>query len=148
MNIKIASTEDQDKIVNISYAWCSAMKYVVDKEKIQNEINNYLNNGVVIYIEEDNKILGLIAGKIWQPFWVQDVVASQQFFFVHPNYRNKGYSKILEASFRAWAKSKNCTHVILTPSNYGSDNMEESRHKLESLGYKLHGYQLRREINV
>ena len=126
--------------------WCDEMEYEVTLEEIAHDIHSMWKQGVVILAFDGGDIVGIMSGlPVWH-FWVKKKIAHEHWFFVRPDYQKEGIGKLLLKKFSSWAAINNCQAVMIFPNAFGSANPEGIAEALKREGYKLHGYQMYKEL--
>jgi len=146
LKVKKAEQEDIERLVPLAKKWAEELEYFVQEEDIKNDLSYFQKVGAVFFIEDEGEIRGMMSAAMEYLFWVDQMVANENWFVVHPKYRGKGYGAALDAIYTAWAKSMGCKSVMITPNKFGTMDVEKSVERLKKLGYGLHGVKLRKEI--
>lgn len=144
----VTATEDTElqAIAELCSVWAKDMKYDVSNQDIFTDLDHMRKRGTVLYVKDEEKILGVMSGlPVWH-FWVKEFIAHEHWFFVHPEHRGKKISSVMETAFSAWAKSKGCSAVIMSPNRFGSNDPKVISGALMRRGYKVHGYTLMKRI--
>ena len=97
----------------------------------------------MLYEETGGKVVGVMAGVVYQPTFSRDLMAADLALYVHPDYR--GFVAVrLVTAFITWAKSRGAK-LISVGVTAGIDN--DAAVKLyEILGFKKTGTSLMMEV--
>jgi len=116
------------------------------EEEIRTEYKEIMQKGFFAFIEDENKVVGFIMGRIFKSLLDGSRQARDSYWFVLPEYRRKRVGTILLSAFESWAKAQGCKTMVITPSKFGSNEPDKVKDILIDDGYHLHGYQLRKTI--
>ena len=142
MNIRFAEESDLEALM----VFCRrCFPFRVPEDEARDSFMNQLRYGTVI-LAIDEGVRGVLAGETrWsQPF--QQKMATERVFLVDPEYRNRGAGKALVGMFEAWARAHGAKEVVLGTSQYGGPDPLAEAKKLETMGYSLLGYFVRKEL--
>ena len=148
MTITRATKDHLKSIVLLAKEWAAVLGYVVSETDIWEDMDRMINNGVVYLAIEQEQVVGMMSGLCYTVFWTGEKIAEEHWFFVHPKWQKKGIGKVLEKAFRGWASTRNCHAVIITPNRYGDTDPKGVADYLEKQGYEVHGYRMKRSLNV
>ena len=147
MIVKFATVDDIDKLVSVSLSWGAEMNYEIDAEEVKEDHRQLLSKGVIIFLEDDKgEAVAYLGGSMSYNCWNKRKEIFENFTFVKPDQRGKGYSKVLIASLAEWGKEKGASSMILAPNYYGSSDPTKASELLFKQGFKLHGFMMRKEI--
>lgn len=146
--IKFATAETLPSISQLIVDWGNDMGFNVDKDDVHKDMEYMLEKGRIIYVEHEGKIMGLMCGNIVYHYWLKEKAAHEHFFFVRKECRNSGLGKILVNTFCEWAKLMGCNSVIIYPNHFGSVAPEKIKDSLIKMGFSLHGYSVRKVLDV
>lgn len=128
MNIKIAKTVEQvESIRPLVVEWkefCSCGQF-----GLKVDINEFLA-GLMDLVDGDDSDLLLLIGnadivgimgltKFKSPFGIEQI-ANEHYLFIKQGYSMIGSKRLINAAHE-WAKTKGCSHLIMTASNAASD---------------------------
>jgi GNAT superfamily N-acetyltransferase len=148
MDIKVLENENIDKIIPLLLLWCGDLGYTVPtKDNIRSYMIQTMKNTIYIYLSNNENVVGIVGYTIETIPWTNIKEAHEHFFYIHPDYRNQGYGKLLRQAFETCAKANNCSYAVMLPSKQGSVNPKHAKKYFEKRGYELYGYALRKEIN-
>ena len=147
-SIAIAKESDVDRLIPLCAGWAKKMNYDVTESEIKEDILRMQRSGVVIFAHQKEDILGIMTGIDLYHFWVKENIAHEHWFFVRPDIQGRGLGKALESAFCAWALTRKCKSVMMTPNYFGSMDPHQACHRMKKFGYEVHGYQLRRRLDV
>jgi GNAT superfamily N-acetyltransferase len=142
MIIRGARKEDFDAVWSIGksfYRYASLESHGLYKDEA--EFKNYFDfligneNTVLFVVSDGDKIIGTIAG-IFHPWFMdgRQKIVSEQWLWIEPEFRGKGYDAELLSVLSAWGLSRGAKHLIMVA--IGGEK-EESLKKY----YKRKGYQ-------
>ena len=153
--IRIANLEDIEEIYNLNTELFVVLNEL--KENIYNPIGfprDYIStmiradNSDYILIEDDDKIVGYaLIEKRAAPIQIYEWFKPDEIAYIYerivlPEYRCKGYGKILMEEATKWAKTRNLTSLEL---NVLSNNYS-ARAFYENIGFEEYQLKLRKEI--
>lgn len=90
---------------------------------------------VIITQENDDKIVGFLCMFYVDSLLVNKRVAIEKYWYVLPEHRKSGARLLYEA--RNWARSNQCTHLIMVASNLASDMYSKVCRIFDKFGMKL-----------
>jgi len=146
ITFRTAKEEDVDSLATLCSFWFRDQSFLSTHAEISNEVLRMIKDGVMIIAEESGVPIGLMSGMKVYHFWIDQYIAHEHGFYVLPKYRKLGISDKLEEGFCQWGSAMGCKSVILTPTCFGSNNPKFIADALEKRGYKVHGYQMRKEL--
>lgn len=148
MVITRATKDHLKSIVLLAKEWAMILGYTVSESDIWSDMDRMIQNGVVYLAIDGDQVAGMMSGLCYTVFWTGEKIAEEHWFFVHPHFQRKGIGAILEQAFRGWASTRNCSAVIITPNRYGDVDPKGVADYLEKRGYEVHGYRMKRSLNV
>ena len=148
MKIARATKDHLSSLVSLSQEWARQMGYIVDDKDIWDDMSRMIDTGIIYMVLYQEQIIGMMSGICYPIFWTGEKVAEEHWFFVSPNHRKRGVGKVLEKAFRGWAVTRGCHSVIITPNKYGDLNPKGVADFLEKEGYEVHGYRMKRSLDV
>ena len=88
--------------------WREIGKGTVNEVKVQQTLQAMLTTGAIIGAVEDDRLVGVMGMMVTPLSWYSDdPILSEQFFFVHPDYRKSPHAKnMIKASKLAAAQVK------------------------------------------
>jgi len=105
ITIKEAEEFDLDELTALVMRWAHIQNFKPDFNEMKEEIENCMNaNSSMFIAKKDNKLVGFINGVIGFQVFAKRKIASENFFFVDPEYRGCGIGKMLVEMYCAWAK--------------------------------------------
>jgi len=141
MNIRLSNKFDVNQILNLVSGFVNSAK--LNKQIKDNIDYNYINQlyhhlilgaGLVIVAEENNKLIGIIAGikspNIW---YTKDITLREIIFYITPNYRKGRTAYKLITEYNKIAKQMLDEGKI---NSYTMTNTEE----LHKIDYSRFGY--------
>jgi len=146
LKIERASADDIKGLVHISFLWAQEMGYDVGEKEILDDLARTQEKGVVLMAIKANEVVGMMTGLVSYHFWTKEHTAHEHWLFVDPKHRESGVASMMLFYFVEWARAGKCQSVILSPNKFGSRTPEKSRQRLETMGFELHGYTLRKEL--
>lgn len=146
MKINQATKEDVKRFAPLMQTWASEMGYDLTDKEILDYLLEKVESGVILFIEHNGEILGLLSAVACEHFWLKEVAVHEDWFFVNPKHRNKKIGDALQQALCNWAKARKCKAVIITPNKFGSVNPKIVADSLERRGYSVHGYSMRKEL--
>jgi len=146
LKLSTAKEKDIPYLVKVVCEWLVTMDHIINEEAITDDLLWHLKNGVVIFAKRNNELVGLMSGKVTYHFWVDQKIAHENWFFVRPTHQKTGVGKAMEALFSAWAKAMGSKRIIMTPNSFGSWHPVRAKEAFERYGYKVHGYQMMKDI--
>lgn len=108
-----------------------------DPETFLTKIGSFIDggSGVVIGYFNDNVIRGAIGGIKYADIYTNDLVATEMWWFVLPQYRGGTAAMRLIRAFQTWAKASGCKRCSMV--HLAGLQPERLKHVYESLGYSL-----------
>lgn len=86
--------------------------------EIDRLINNE-NSDVLILLNKDNEIAGLMGLTTFKNPISDGFVANEHFLYIAPKYRGMPIVRLINSAME-WAKKKDCTHLLLNASRMAS----------------------------
>ena len=123
MNLKLASPEDIPTIVKLVVTFIRQSPYK-DEPYDETEITDLVtlllrdkNRGIIILLMKDDLPVGFIGGMATKMFFNKDLLATELFWWVDPQYRSRK-SLVLKEAFEFWAKRIGAKYISLSsPAN-------------------------------
>jgi len=84
-----------------------------------------------------NHPIGCLLGLAQRHPFSIDMCANELYFFVLPEYRKQGLSKLLISHFENWAALHNCKSMIVGIGEVSSKEGASSNEALQRMGFKL-----------
>lgn len=114
--------------------------------KVETLIRNALSStlasapvGGVFVAEKAGKLVGMMGGFIYSPFFSEDRIASDYTFYVVPEQRRRGRAAVgLIRAFEQWAFDSGA--VEITPGTSTLIGAESTANFYKKLGYENRGY--------
>lgn len=89
----------------------------VDKEHLFNVVANFNqeNSQFFFMYDRQKNIVGLLAGIVTDQhfLWAGTKIASELFWYVHPDHRGSKKALKLILEYEAWARSKGCRYITM-----------------------------------
>lgn len=88
----------------------------IDSENLLSVIENFdQENSKFFFMYNGEDIVGFLAGVVTEqhPLWHGVKIASELFWYVHPDHRGSKSSVKLIKEYETWAKDKGCTYVTM-----------------------------------
>lgn len=145
-----ATILDIQKIVELGQAYYDSIENIVYEYKpsyVATVLSEYLNlkENLILLAIDDGELVGILWGMALPVLpWTPTVSAIDILFFIKEPYRGTRISNRLIKMYEEWAKSMNCTEVLLGTSS--GINMDRTIRFYERLGYTQFGTQLNKEL--
>lgn len=141
IKIRTATRQDMPIIISLGRAMHAESRYHTlsfSPIKVASTFAQLMSGGGCVFVaEQDNEIIGGIAGFISQPWYGVESVLNEIALFLSPEHRGGLVAARLIKAFVAWGKAQGC---VLIQSGVVSGVEQDRTEKLyQRLGGKLHG---------
>lgn len=133
-------------MASLAQQWFADSGFDVTVENAQEDLDAAIDDGVVISLREGNETVGIMCGTKRYFFWTKEWAAQEYWFLVHPDRQRQGLAKRMGVAFLAWAKWSRCKSIMLSPTRFGTIDVEAAVPALEKYGFQPYGVLLRKEI--
>lgn len=123
MILKLASHEDIETVVRLAVTFIRQSPYKnepMDEGEVRELIRLMLtdkNKGIIVLLMKDDLPVGFIGGLLTKMFFSKDMMASEIFWWVDPQYRTRK-SLMLKEAFEFWAKRVGARYIAMSsPAN-------------------------------
>lgn len=113
---------------------------VVDSALVCREHDERANVNCWLVYSGDGKAIGYLAGTIKRNFYSYRNIATQEMWYVLPEYRGTHAALMLVKEFEEWARKHKCEQIYMGVEHNVADGMTQKITKLmERLGYHTRG---------
>lgn len=112
-SIRVATSEDLGDIRAACTSFADG-KFDLDLNQLDYTTAFLVFGGGCIFLaEDDGNLVGLIACVVMPPqvLYRERTIANEPFWWVHPEYRNRGIGVLLMNAYENWAKSNGCHSI-------------------------------------
>jgi GNAT superfamily N-acetyltransferase len=74
-------------------------------------------NCIILALDSEGQPRGILGAAVLYPLHTEELVASELFLWVEPEYRKDGMGRWLVKALEEWAKRVGCTHVQIAKIN-------------------------------
>lgn len=120
--VSIAELSDLDSLVDLGIAITSETAYRdirYDRERAREFVAMYLreNNTHKIFIhKQDGELQGALFGYVTDYIFSYNLMASEELFYIYPQFRNSRIAVKLIRAFETWAKTKSVIEICFSVS--------------------------------
>lgn len=135
--IRLATQEDYLDLMLLSKEFLREYdtKYSIDLTVLSESIKSMIEdeNFLVLVLEKNGRVEGLLCAACGSPFFSKDKVASELAWFLTKEARGQKESTLLLDGYEEWARFMGCKFVTMVDI----DSLNNLRPLYESRGYKL-----------
>lgn len=98
--------------------------FELDPEKLLNGVGMWIHNATLLVVEDDDKIVGMLAAVIKETWFGPESFASEELFYVIPEYRGTRAAFLLMKAYMSWAKEQGIKHIRAGVATGGAPGAE------------------------
>lgn len=143
MNIRLATIKDLEAIYRVALQWkatCNGdalgMK-IIDSAYLADiaSLINDADKDLLLLVEDAGEIVGYMGMNIFINPLGDQKIFNEHYFFILPKYRGISSVRMIKSA-KQWAKSKGCTHMLITASSLANSYYERICCFYEKLKFK------------
>ena len=135
--VRLATKEDHLDLLLLAKQFLKEYNtnYSIDLSALSESVLTMVDdpNFLVLVLDKDGSVEGLLCATIGSPFFSKDKVSSELAWFLNKDVRGKKESTLLIDAYEKWAKSKECKFITMSDI----DILTDLRPLYESRGYTL-----------
>lgn len=137
--IRQAIQDDKERVMNLGWLmWKQSTvyeKFGWSWDKVSNMFDRYCQQPekLMLVVEKDDNITGMLLANTHSQFYTNAKVASQQLFFIHPLHRGGSSALRLMKKFESFGRHNDCDVLNFSQSVQGVDDRWDKFCK--NLGY-------------
>jgi len=98
--------------------------FELDPEKLLDGVGAWIHNSVLFVVEDDDKPVGMLAAAIKETWFGPESFASEELFYVIPEYRGTRAAFLLMKAYMSWAEEQGIKHIRAGVATGGAPGAE------------------------
>lgn len=148
-NFEVYQIKDSKALKPLSefcFRWSFESKQACVIEEVKNNLDRIFEHGVILGAKQGLNFVGVVTGFCERSWFHGGTIAKENWFYISPEFRNKGVGDILRMAFEEWAKSNGCDKIMISPCESIGCDPDNFKDAFMSRGYDLKGYVLIKEV--
>ena len=127
MKVRRAVEEDRlpiFKMCVLMHRETDFQNFELDPHKLLNGVGNWIHGHTMFVVEEEGQVVGMLAANVRETWFGPESFASEELFYVIPEYRGTRAAFLLMKAFMSWAEEQGFKHVRAGVATGGAPGAE------------------------
>lgn len=98
--------------------------FELDPEKLLNGVGNWIHTQALFVVEDGDNVVGMLAATIRETWFGPEPFASEELFYVIPEYRGTRAAFLLMKAYMSWAEEQGVKHIRAGVATGGAPGAE------------------------